>query len=76
MNTDFRGRVANTPLNLKHGLLPLFEAIVNSIDSIAQRAVPMAVSSSQCIATRMTLPKISMETSSLILWISVYKITA
>ena len=37
MNTDFRGRVANTPLSLKHGLLPLFEAIVNSIDSIEQR---------------------------------------
>ena len=40
MNTDFRGRVANTPLSLKHGLLPLFEAIVNSIDSIAQRGIP------------------------------------
>ena len=37
MNTDFRGRVANTPLRLKHGLLPLFEAIVNSIDAIEQR---------------------------------------
>lgn len=37
MNTDFLGRVANTPLRLKHGLLPLFEAIVNSIDSIEQR---------------------------------------
>ena len=38
MNTDFRGRVANTPLSLYHGLLPVFEAIVNSIDSIEQRA--------------------------------------
>ena len=37
MNTDFCGRVANTPLRLKHGLLPLFEAIANSIDSIEQR---------------------------------------
>ena len=37
MNTDFRGRVTNTPLSLKHGLLALFEAIVNSIDSIEQR---------------------------------------
>ncbi len=40
MNTDFPGRVANTPLRLKHGLLPLFEAIVNSIDSIEQRGSP------------------------------------
>lgn len=37
MNTDFCGRVTNTPLPLSHGLLPLFEAIVNSIDSIEQR---------------------------------------
>ena len=40
MNTDFRGRVGNTRLRLKHGLLPLFEAIVNSIDSVEQRGSP------------------------------------
>lgn len=40
MNTDFCGRVTNTLLRLKHGLLPLFEAIVNSIDSIEQRGCP------------------------------------
>ncbi|QVN17104.1 ATP-binding protein [Burkholderia pyrrocinia] len=35
MNTYLRGRLRNTPLPRSHGLLPLFEAVVNSIQGIA-----------------------------------------
>ena len=35
MNTYLRGRLRNTPLPRNHGLLPLFEAVVNSIQAIA-----------------------------------------
>lgn len=34
MQTNLHGRLRNTHLPLGHGLLPLFEAVVNSIDSI------------------------------------------
>lgn len=34
MNTYLQGRLRNTPLPRSHGLLPLFEAVVNSIHSI------------------------------------------
>lgn len=37
MKTDLQGRVRNTRLAASHGLLPLFEAIVNSIDAISER---------------------------------------
>lgn len=36
MNTYLQGRLRNTPLPKSHGLLPLFEAVVNSIHSIAE----------------------------------------
>lgn len=38
MNTYLQGRLRNTPLPRSHGLLPLFEAVVNSIHSIAERS--------------------------------------
>lgn len=34
MNTFLAGRLRNTPLPRTHGLLPLFEAVVNSIQAI------------------------------------------
>jgi hypothetical protein len=36
MQSDLAGRVRNTKLASKHALLPLFEAIANSIDSISE----------------------------------------
>lgn len=36
LKTSLPGRLRNTPLPLSHGLLPLFEAVVNSIHSIAE----------------------------------------
>lgn len=36
INTYLPGRLRNTPLPRSHGLLPLFEAVVNSIHSIAE----------------------------------------
>jgi len=35
MNTFLAGRLRNTPLPRTHGLLPLFEAVVNSIQAVA-----------------------------------------
>jgi hypothetical protein len=35
MNTYLKGRLRNTPLPRSHGLLPLFEAVVNSIQAVA-----------------------------------------
>lgn len=35
MNTFLAGRLRNTPLPKTHGLLPLFEAVVNSIQAVA-----------------------------------------
>lgn len=41
MSTSLRGRLRNTPLPLSHSLMPLFEAVVNSIHAIAeQTALP------------------------------------
>lgn len=37
MESYLQGRLRNTPLPLGHGLLPLFEAVVNSIHSIEER---------------------------------------
>lgn len=37
MPSDLSGRVANTSLPLSNGLLPLFEAVINSIHSIGNR---------------------------------------
>lgn len=37
MEVDVIGRVRNTPLSVRHGLVPLFEAISNSIDAIDDR---------------------------------------
>lgn len=38
MESYLQGRLRNTPLPLGHGLLPLFEAVVNSIHSIDERS--------------------------------------
>lgn len=35
VNTHLPGRLRNTPLPYSHGLMPLFEAVVNSIHSVA-----------------------------------------
>jgi hypothetical protein len=37
MESNLRGRLRNTPLPLGHGLLPLFEAVVNAIHSVDER---------------------------------------
>jgi len=37
MESYLQGRLRNTPLPLGHGMLPLFEAVVNSIHSIDER---------------------------------------
>ncbi|MGR7464436.1 ATP-binding protein [Klebsiella aerogenes] len=36
MNTSLRGRLRNTPLPFSHSLMPLFEAVVNSIHAISE----------------------------------------
>lgn len=36
LNTHLPGRLRNTPLPRSHGLMPVFEAVVNSIHSIAE----------------------------------------
>ena len=36
LNTNLLGRLRNTPLPRSHGLMPVFEAVVNSIHSIAE----------------------------------------
>lgn len=41
MNTFFAGRLRNTPLPRTHGLLPLFEAVVNSIQAVAAARLPV-----------------------------------
>ena len=40
MNTFLAGRLRNTPLPRAHGLLPLFEAVVNSIQAVAAAKLP------------------------------------
>lgn len=42
MNTNLQGRMRNTPLPMSHGLHCLFEAVVNSIHSIAQQSTDSA----------------------------------
>jgi len=37
MQTDLRGRIGHTPLSAQKGLLPIFEAVVNSIQAIEDR---------------------------------------
>ena len=39
MNTYLKGRLRNTPLPRSHGLLPLFEAVVNAIHSISEKSI-------------------------------------
>lgn len=43
MNTFLAGRLRNTPLPRTHGLLPLFEAVVNSIQAIAAAGLSSTV---------------------------------
>ena len=40
IETNLRGRLRNTKLPLSHGLLPLFEAVVNSIHSLEDSGQP------------------------------------
>lgn len=40
IQTNLQGRLRNTPLPLTSGLLPLFEAVVNSIHAIEEGGVP------------------------------------
>lgn len=41
LDTNLKGRLRNTSLPLSSGLLPLFEAVVNSIHAIEERGVPL-----------------------------------
>lgn len=41
LNTNLKGRVKNTRLPRTHALLPLFEAVINSIHAIEERGIPM-----------------------------------
>lgn len=41
METNLQGRLRNTSLPYNHGLLPLFEAVVNSIHSIEEAEFPL-----------------------------------
>jgi hypothetical protein len=38
--TNLNGRLRNTSLPLSHGLLPLFEAVINSIHGLEEAAIP------------------------------------
>ncbi|MBF0408762.1 MAG: ATP-binding protein [Candidatus Riflebacteria bacterium] len=42
MNTNLAGRIRNTNLPKSHGLMPLFEAVVNSIHAIEERGIDNA----------------------------------
>jgi hypothetical protein len=42
MHTNLQGRLRNTSLTPSNGLLPLFEAVVNSIEAIEDRDLPPA----------------------------------
>jgi hypothetical protein len=37
LQTNLKGRLRNTPLPRSHGLMPVFEAVVNSIHSIEEK---------------------------------------
>lgn len=37
LQTNLKGRLRNTSLPKSHGLMPVFEAVVNSIHSIEER---------------------------------------
>lgn len=39
--TNLHGRLRNTPLPLSHGLLPLFEAVINSIHGVEESGIPI-----------------------------------
>lgn len=45
MNTNLHGRVRHTKLPKTSGLLPLFEAVVNSIHSIEEMNLPTSAGS-------------------------------
>lgn len=36
METNLHGRLRNTSLHRRHGLFPMFEAVINSIHSIGE----------------------------------------
>ena len=39
MNTNFAGRVRNTDLPISHSLMPVFEGVVNSVQSLGERKI-------------------------------------
>lgn len=41
METNLQGRLRNTSLPYNHGLLPMFEAVVNSIHSIEEAGLAL-----------------------------------
>lgn len=43
IETNLHGRLRNTPLPSAHGLLPLFEAVVNSIHAIEEASLPAGI---------------------------------
>ena len=62
IQTNLHGRLRNTPLPLSHGLMPLFEAVVNSIESIDE--LGKAAKNSSIIVDVMRLNQKSMNLNS------------
>jgi hypothetical protein len=58
MNTFLRGRLRNTPLPRSHGLLPLFEAVVNSIQAVT--AARLAAPDGEIVVEIMRIPQQSL----------------
>ncbi|MGI4858839.1 MAG: hypothetical protein ACRYHA_18325 [Janthinobacterium lividum] len=59
MHTSLSGRLRNTRLPLSHGLLPLFEAVVNSIQGIA--ALGSGRASGEITVDIVRLPQVSLD---------------
>lgn len=41
MSSNLAGRIRNTDLPISHAMMPLFEAVINSIHAIEDRQLPM-----------------------------------
>lgn len=54
LRTNLRGRLRNTSLSNSNGLMPLFEAVVNSIHSIEDRGIELHVSDIEIQVIRAT----------------------
>ena len=59
MNTYLKGRLRNTPLPRTHGLLPFYEAVVNSIQALA--SVNSDSNSGRILIEIIRLPQISLD---------------